>query len=158
VKRAFASVGIRRAEIPMATRVRFIDKIRVGGPGECWEWEASRTSQGYGRFMLGQGHGCTTAQRVAYAIFVEDLAPGLTIDHLCNNPGCVRPAHLQAVPHRVNVRRGGNAKRTHCKNGHPLKLYVGPTITQRFCPICARVNKREWMRRLRGSDPRRYRV
>lgn len=152
MKRAFASVGIKSSDIPMPARLRFIEKISIVDDWSCWEWTASRTPQGYGRFMLPR-FGCTTAQRVAYALFVGDLRPGLTIDHRCRNRGCVNPRHLEAVPHRVNILRGNgacarNARRTRCLKGHPL----AQGRTQRFCPTCKREEGREWMRRHRAGE------
>ena len=45
------------------------------------------------------------------------------IDHLCRNPACVNPAHLEPVTNRTNIRRGYgpsglNARKTHCIKGH----------------------------------------
>jgi hypothetical protein len=51
-------------------------------------------------------------------LHVGPIPEGLTIDHLCKNPGCVRPDHLEAVTMRENIRRGSWASRTHCINGH----------------------------------------
>jgi hypothetical protein len=46
-----------------------------------------------------------------------DIAPGLTVDHLCRNTRCVNPAHLEAVTNEVNIKRAAQS-RTHCSQGH----------------------------------------
>lgn len=163
MKRHFASVGIRTADIPPEVFARFLDKIEIGGVDDCWPWTGATSHQGYGQFHL-PGVASTTAARVAHAIFVGDLEPGLTIDHLCPTRCCMNPRHFEAVPHRVNVLRSNcpsarHAQRTHCPTcGHELARYIGPNSSQRYCPPCKRRNGREWMRKRRGSKPERYRV
>lgn len=158
MKRPFASVALRAEDVEVK-REMFVAKIAIGDPFDCWEWTASRTHQGYGRFTV-PATGCTTAQRISYALFVGDLEPGLTIDHLCKNTGCVNPWHLEAVPHIVNIRRGDgicqqHARRTHCIRGHELAFYNGPNNQQRYCPICKRNNGREWQRKYRAAQRER---
>lgn len=46
------------------------------------------------------------AHRLSYELFVGPIPDGYELDHLCRNRGCVNPAHLEAVTHRVNVLRG----------------------------------------------------
>jgi hypothetical protein len=95
---------------------RFMSKVVV--VEDCWEWVGYRDREGYGKM----GGAC--AHRVSYELFIGPIPDGLTIDHLCRNPGCVKPSHLEAVPIRVNVLRGVNnacavnARKTHCKHGH----------------------------------------
>jgi len=77
---------------------------RVDLSRDCWEWSASRNAQGYGQFAM---NGKTrSAYRVSYEWLVGGIPDGLEIDHLCRNPSCVNPSHLEAVTHTENVRRG----------------------------------------------------
>ncbi|WP_033356238.1 HNH endonuclease signature motif containing protein, partial [Kitasatospora aureofaciens] len=70
----------------------------------------------YGQFNL---HGRTySAHRYAYTQLVGPIPDGLVIDHLCRNPSCVNPAHLEPVTHAENMRRSEPAMRTHCIHGH----------------------------------------
>jgi hypothetical protein len=83
----------------------------------CWLWIGLlNTHTGYGRITYrGKGE---YAHRLAYLFAVGSIDPALEIDHLCHNADpecqggacmhrrCVNPAHLQAVPHRVNALRG----------------------------------------------------
>lgn len=103
---------------------RFWAKVDQHGPGDCWEWLASRQNQGYGQFGRGgRAGGMTLAHRMAYELAVGPIPAGLVIDHLCRNRTCCNPAHLEAVRQRINVYRGiGNATKTHCKHGHEFDL------------------------------------
>lgn len=88
----------------------------------CWQWTAARTPAGYG--VLKVDGETAYAHRLAYGLEHGGVPPGLDLDHLCRNPGCVNPAHLEAVTHRENMLRGTgmaarNAKKTHCPKGHP---------------------------------------
>lgn len=85
----------------------------VDKSGDCWEWLASRTKR-YGMYQGRQAH------RVAYEFLKGPVPKGLELDHLCRNRYCVNPDHLEAVPHQVNVQRGGlaeaNRKRSKTKS------------------------------------------
>lgn len=79
----------------------------------------------YTAAMWKDGTG-TTAHRIAYMLTRGDIPDGQVIDHLCDNPPCVEPSHLAATSQRVNTLRtpttlaGRNARKSHCKRGHPL--------------------------------------
>jgi hypothetical protein len=40
------------------------------------------------------------------------IPENLELDHLCRNPACVRPDHLEPVTHLENLRRGAGTKMT----------------------------------------------
>lgn len=77
---------------------RFIRHVDLSVDG-CWFWLGTRAWKDYGKFDS------TTAHRAAYEIFVGPIPAKLVIDHLCRNPRCVRPDHLEAVTHAENIRR-----------------------------------------------------
>lgn len=105
-------------------RVPFWDRIDKRGNDECWPWLGGTISSGYGAL------GGRLAHRLAYEKAVGQIAPGMTIDHLCFNKLCCNPAHLDQVTRGVNASRGivnrkntwcggnGMQRRTHCKHGH----------------------------------------
>ncbi|MFB7555352.1 HNH endonuclease signature motif containing protein [Streptomyces brevispora] len=100
---------------------RFWSRVNKAGTlapmlGPCWTWTGYRDRDGYGRFT-SQGR-TYMAHRYAYTRLVGPIPPGLVIDHLCRNPGCVNPRHLEPVTAAENTRRSEPAKRTHCVRGH----------------------------------------
>lgn len=82
--------------------VRFWEKVIDAG--DCWEWQAATFKGGYGSFC-GEGRRTVLAHRWAYEHMIAPIPEGLTVDHLCVNPPCVNPYHMDLVPLSVNVRR-----------------------------------------------------
>ena len=110
----------------------------------CWEWVGSRTVEGYGRFYDAMTHSTFRAHRYVYERLMGcPIDPRLTLDHLCRNPGCVNPAHLEPVTVAENILRGTcpaakNLRKTHCPRGHALtgkNLYIEP-CGKRYCRAC----------------------
>lgn len=125
-----------------AVMERFWAKVAIATPDECWEWRAGK-SHGYGNFYLGTNIRNARAHRVAYESLVGPIPDGLVLDHLCRNPGCVNPHHLEPVSDRENILRGTSpsadfARRNDCDNGHeftPENTALGPRGS-RVCRIC----------------------
>lgn len=70
----------------------------------CWDWLGHRPAGRYGKFRLHPGPGgYTGAHRAAYIIFKGEIPDGLQVRHLCHNPGCVRPDHLDVGTPVENV-------------------------------------------------------
>ena len=69
----------------------------------CWVWQRAMTRGGYG-FRQGPAH------RYVYERERGPIPDDLTLDHLCRNPGCVNPDHLEPVTSAENTRRGRGAK------------------------------------------------
>ena len=118
--------------------------------GDCWEWTGT-ISAGYGQIRLGQkGTPMVLAHRASFEVFVGPIPDGLQIDHLCRNPKCINPDHLEPVTPRENILRGNtlpakNANKNHCIHGHPFdeaNTYINSNGS-RSCRTC----KREWARR-----------
>lgn len=132
---------------------RIVDKIDT--EGICWEWTAARDSNDYGR-VRWEGS-AALAHKVIWELLVGPVPEGLELDHLCRNPPCVNPDHLEPVTHAENIRRGMWSKgraaqqvaRTACANGHEYTeetLYVPPASSprQRQCRICRLEAKRRY--------------
>ncbi len=119
---------------------RFLALIKVsterfykGAP--CWEWQGSKSKDGYGQFILDGRRSVKKARIAPYRFIWEyfngPMADGLEPDHLCNNRGCCNPGHVEPVTHSENQKRSyrrgrkrpgldysTRTKPTHCPKGH----------------------------------------
>lgn len=133
---------------------RVLAKIAVHPLG-CWEFTGTLNEAGYGIVNVGRigtvAKAVRKAHRIVYEDFLGSIPEGLTLDHLCFNPRCVNPAHLEVVTNGENVRRAWRAgrmdpgaslrARTHCVNGHPwdeanTRYRKNTQSTVRVCRAC----------------------
>lgn len=109
----------------------------------CLAWTGSGVN-GYGRIGINGKH--KLVHRVMWEMFIGEIPKGLILDHLCRNRKCVSLNHLEIVSQRKNILRGvgisaKNAKKTHCKRGHPFNksnTYIRntPWGYGRVCRVC----------------------
>ena len=111
---------------------KYIAKIDVRGPDECWPWLGSKFKKGYGRFSMGPKK--VQAHVFGWTMNNGPMPDGLVVDHTCHNgsgcPGgvtclhraCQNPAHWEAVTAAENTSRGEGGRyqreKTHCPKGH----------------------------------------
>lgn len=129
---------------------------RLEKSGECWLWTRRTNRDGYGQIWCG---GATRfAHRVAFVHFNGDTP--LELDHLCRNPKCCNPTHLDPVTPRENKARGTGPsswalRDGTCKAGHPYtegSYYVWRG--ERKCRECSRTRDRKEY----ASDPEKFRA
>lgn len=77
---------------------RFWDKVEKCTV--CWEWTAGKSTAGYGSFSSKLER---SAHRFSYMLHNGPIPAGKHILHRCDNPGFVRPDHLELGDHDKNM-------------------------------------------------------
>lgn len=126
--------------------------VKVSKSDSCWIWTGTKTHKQYGIFHLGGKR--KRAHQIAYMLSVGPIPEGLQLDHLCRNPSCVNPAHLEPVTSRENTLRGiahkgrsGPKLKEFCKYGHPYagdNLYVARG--RRYCRTCMKAAMKKFQK------------
>jgi hypothetical protein len=143
----------KRYEVmPLELRMlRYIDFTST-----CWNSMKVPTDRGYTQIGTvdqskppGSYHKLKMFHVAVWEILKGKIKEGLQLDHLCRNPRCVNPKHLEPVTPRVNTLRSlapsaFNSRKTKCLLGHPFNRentyrYRG----YRACKICRRRQLRE---------------
>ena len=124
---------------------RIMERLVLDENG-CWLVTGSLATTGYGQVRHNGRH--TSTHRVSYEYFRGEIPSHLQVDHLCRVRHCANPWHMELVTRAENVLRGEglsaqNARKTHCKRGHPFdeqNTYHHGGL--RHCRACRRERKR----------------
>lgn len=135
---------------------RILSKVTVDDETGCWEWQGYRQPAGHGRTRFGGRK--VLVHRWVFEHLVGPIPDGLSLDHLCRNPPCCNPDHLDAVDHRTNVLRGVgpaaiNARKTQCPKGHPYdeaNTHIDG-LGRRVCRTCRKAWTRKSNQRRRAA-------
>jgi hypothetical protein len=130
--------------------IRFETKIERVPFTACWFWSGSTMggdSVGgrYGQFRSAKPpHRSALAHRISYEHWNGPIPDGLQIHHICHQPLCVNPLHLEAVTQDENLRRGGRL--------HPFLAghSSAPREQPRFSETINRLRRAYGLRELRG--------
>lgn len=103
--------------------IRFWKKVNKLSEDECWEWQAGKDKDGYGKFMRNIREQYR-AHRYSYELHNNVLPPpSLVVCHSCDNPACVNPKHLFLSTTQGNVKDRVSKNRTASgENHHNSKL------------------------------------
>jgi hypothetical protein len=82
-----------------------IKKINVTESG-CWEWQAGRNKQGYGKIgrVIDGKLKHFSAHRFFYQDLVGEIPEGMQVMHICDNPPCCNPSHLKLGTAADNIK------------------------------------------------------
>ena len=126
---------------------RLFSKVQANSETGCWNWMGGKTNDGHGTFWF-RGQKVLT-HRFVYAWLEEPLPPPSEqeLHHICENPSCVNPSHLELIDHRTHMLKTPsvvttvNATKTHCPQcGGEYEHEANGT---RYCPACKQETNRK---------------
>ena len=98
----------------------------------CWEWTGHKAPGGYGKISVRGTKKSPTSLRV-HRLMIEELLnvlfPFDEAGHLCGNPSCVNPDHLEAQTSSANL-----AERKIYKSVCDERSWI-PTLFPRIDPL-----------------------
>lgn len=150
------SVACRAAEQHRIALERALTNYDVTELG-CWEHRNKPTDR-WGYRMFRVGGKSRPAHRAFYEHHVGPIPDGLQIDHLCRNPACVNPDHLEPVTPKENMARSSVPRvDNRCRRGHEMTaentrwVHASDGRTWSQCRACARESNKLRMRRKRAT-------
>lgn len=119
----------------------------------CWLWEGKVDSRSYGLIYIGKIDGkvkYVLAHRAFYERFRGKIPEKMTLDHLCFQPCCVNPDHLEPKTLSENCSRQRSSLKKFCKNGHEFtedNTIIRKGNGRRDCRSCGRAAQRKYQKR-----------
>lgn len=129
---------------------RYWRKVREG-PG-CWWWEG-RVGGGYGQHAVCGVR--VVAHRVAYELLVGAVTSDLHIHHVCRNPLCCNPAHMEVMTPGEHARLHAASRYAVCCNRGHVWLKDTTRIRtsgSRQCRVCRSINRKRKRRARRKRN------
>ena len=136
---------------------RFFANLQIDPVTGCWNWQAGKSSCGYGYIWTGPNRRGDTraAFYVGWELLIGSVPDGKELHHKCENRACVNPFHLvpctrkehqnQHANNPVTVNRHKEA----CKRGHKF-TEANTRINKnggRVCRTCALLRMRNQRKR-----------
>jgi len=85
--------------------LRYVQKTET-----CWIWIGGKDKDGYGKFGVcealswdGKRHTTKATRAVLYLVTGQWPDKDLQVQHICDNPSCVRPSHLKLGEAKENT-------------------------------------------------------
>lgn len=114
---------VRNLYVPGHQKLKHGPKWEVDPETGCWIWLRAKGKDGYG--SIKRGKRSHRAHRWVYEQEVGPIPEGLELDHLCRNPSCVNPEHLEPVTKAENQWRGVRATLTF-EQAQAIRQSTGP--------------------------------
>ena len=123
--------------------LRLLEKVET--TDNCWLWKGSTDFGGYGQIRVDKK--LIQAHRLSF-IFHKGIVPTEkeVIMHLCDNPPCTNPKHLEIGNQSKNMIHAWDVhpypRKERCRNGH---AYNGLNSRgHHVCKICANKSFKKW--------------
>lgn len=96
---------------PKTVAPRFWANVQM--TDSCWLWTGALCRDGYGRFGNPKAGARQGAHRFSWILSFGPIPDGMSVLHKCDNPRCVRPAHLFLGTQLDNIRDMNTKGRTY---------------------------------------------
>ncbi len=91
-----------------------------GEEDSCWLWLGALTPNGYPKISIRNPKTKKSETKHAHRIILQELGikipEGFVVDHLCENPSCINPSHLEPVTQSENLLRIYRRRNERIKN------------------------------------------